>query len=257
MPLGPNSVMYTLPTALPKQKQISILQSEAKGVLTREAFKHVVWVGILYSSNTLSSRLNPLPLNLVIFHNPKYSEEQIWHLYGSCGEVPWADPDQSKFERAWDRKVNISRIFEGDFRYWNDVEAAFYAETLYGHYNHPALQNLRSVYYQHVKESLKNLSESVELVRNLRMAKGSLRSSEASQQVSKVASILGANVCVPLRGLVQTPREHAEELGKIGRDDPLWPEYLEGLWSHLLGGEAKARRLIQFSDVELFGRTAK
>jgi hypothetical protein len=232
-------------STLPKQKQISILQSKAKEVLTREAFKHVVWVGVLYSSHTLSSRPKPLPLDLVIFHDPKYSEEQIWNLYGSCGEVPWEDPDQSKFERAWNQKVNISKNFEGNFRYWNDVEATFYAETLYGHYNQPALQNLRSVYYQNVKECLKNLSESVELVRNLRMAKGGLQGSEHT----------GSQCVCPLRGLVQTPWEYADELREIGRDDPLWPQYLlsRGILGPFvrspLGGEAKARNLTQFSDV--------
>jgi hypothetical protein len=93
-----------------------------------------VWVGVVYaSSNGVDPKGASLKfLNIVIVYDPKYSENKFWELYSCQEKDMWEDPDQPKLERAWDRKVKILRIFEGSLRYWKDVEALFYAETLHG-----------------------------------------------------------------------------------------------------------------------------
>src|SRR5712664_3323420 len=69
-----------------RQRQISLLRSQAARVFSREAFQHVMWVGILYAKYTQDMLPKPLPLDIVIFYNPTYSEKQIWDSKKSCGD---------------------------------------------------------------------------------------------------------------------------------------------------------------------------
>ncbi|KAN0067065.1 hypothetical protein V8E54_014851 [Elaphomyces granulatus] len=127
-----------------RQNQVSLLQSQAKHVFTRKAFKSVVWVGINYPPNGMDPKW---ALDIIIVHDPNYSEDEVWKLY-SCEENNWGewDPDRRKPKHAWNRKVKIERIFEGSFYCWSDVQALFHAETLHGDYNCQFLRNLRSHY---------------------------------------------------------------------------------------------------------------
>jgi len=54
--------------------QISLISSQAAQIFGREAFKHVVWVGVFGSFSQGKQGKN---VDVVIFYNPKYSEEQI------------------------------------------------------------------------------------------------------------------------------------------------------------------------------------
>ncbi len=56
------------------QMQISLISSQAAQIFGREAFKHVVWVGVFGSFSQGKQGKN---VDVVIFYNPKYSEEQI------------------------------------------------------------------------------------------------------------------------------------------------------------------------------------
>ena len=223
-----------------RQSQVSLLQSQAKPVFTREAFKSAVWVGVVYAS---SNGVGPkrASLNIVIVYNPKYSENKVWELYFCEEKDMWEDPDQPKLERAWDRKVKILRIFEGSSHYWKDVEALFYAETLHGDFNCRVLRNLRSIYYEKAEEYQTMLNKSFELVTNLMAArKESMSSPEASQQAYEIAKILETGTM----DIVRTPWRLAEILGRIGSDCPSWPETLEALWRALLGSQAPVELLL-------------
>jgi hypothetical protein len=154
-------------------------------------------------------------LDVIIFFDPNCPEDELWDLYADEADVILEDPDQPKLERAWDRRVRISRFFKGSLTAWRDVEALFYGETVYGDSNHPILQKRRSVYYQKAKEYQTKLNESIALVENLMAAKNSMSSSEASQQAYKIAKILKPDpVYGPLDGLLQNPQLSAESLGK-------------------------------------------
>src|SRR5437016_2076901 len=101
-----------------RQNQVSLLRSQAEQVFKRKAFELAVWVGVFFGPFSWGMQAKSGPIDIVIFYNPNYSEEQIWGSY-SCEENPWgADPDEPKLERAWDRKVKISRIFRGTLRYY-------------------------------------------------------------------------------------------------------------------------------------------
>jgi hypothetical protein len=211
-----------------------------------------MWVGILYAKYTQDMLPKPLPLDIVIFYDPTYSEKQIWDSKKSCEDIYWPDDtDESKLERAWDRQVNMSRIYEGTLLSWKDVEAVFHAETLYGDFNNPVLQNLRSFYCTKVKECQKYIDESVPLVENLRIARESIMSGselEISQQAYKIASILEADTCSPLGFLLDDPRECAKRLGEIGSHDPSWLVFLENLSDRLSYSQTLADGLLCFAN---------
>jgi hypothetical protein len=151
-----------------RQSQVSLLQSQAKHIFTRKAFKSAVWVGVVYKSDNVDPEW--VTLNIVIVYNPNYSRNKVWMLYSSEEENHGKDPDQHKLERAWDRNINIRRIFEGSLGCWKDVEALFYAETLHGDFNCRVLRNLRSVHREKAEEYQTKLNKSIELVTNLIMS---------------------------------------------------------------------------------------
>lgn len=129
-----------------------------------------MWIGVVYASSN-GVDLKRASSTLISIYDPKYSENKVWELYPCEEKDMWEDPDQPKLERAWDRKVKILRIFEGSLRYWKDVEALFYAETLHGDFNCRVLRNLRSIHYEKAEEYQTMLNKSFELVTNLMAAR--------------------------------------------------------------------------------------
>jgi hypothetical protein len=241
-------------TASPREKQVSQLRRQAAHVFAKKAFKHATWVGVFYRPHQGVHPENTR-LNIVIFFDPNYSPNKIWDLYADEVDVWMEDPDQPKLERAWDRRVTISRIFEGSLHSWDDVEALFYAETLYGNFNHPVLRQLRFTYYERAKEYQTKLDESFLLVDNLRDAeKQSIGSPEASQQASEIANILKADtVYEPLQHLLGIPRRYAKYLEEMGNNDPLWPETLSTLHSRLFRFRGDVNSLISYANYEKGG----
>jgi hypothetical protein len=226
------------------------LQSQAEQVFGREAFKHVMWVGIHYSKLTRDMLPKPFPLDIVIFYDPRYPENQIWESYKSCEGIHLSeDPDKSKLERAWGRMVRILRIYEGTLLHWNDVEAVFHAETLYGDFNNPVLRNFRSFYCHKINECQRILGESALLVENLRISKESMSSSEVSQQAYRIAGILATDTWSPLLHLVELPRGRAEILWKTSSHDPAWPESLKNLSDRLFYSKALAGHYAQWAEI--------
>jgi len=186
------------------------------------------------------------PVEIVIFYDPKYSEDEIWDSY-SCEpkEDGFAeDPDRPKLKRAWGRKVKIWRVFEGALRYYEDFERVFQAgaQTLYGDFNNSNLQKFRSTCYQKVEEYRKKLKESVD---RLSIAKESIKSgSEASQHAHQIAEILKFDIEDPLHYLVKTSHRRAKALGEKGSYDASWPKILEDLWLQLGDDQTVADSLI-------------
>jgi hypothetical protein len=201
-----------------------------------------MWVGVVYDWNPDNDNVAPewTTLNIVIVYNPDYSRNKVWRLYSSEEENYGRDPDEHKLERAWGRKIEIRRIFEGSLGCWNDVEALFYAETLHGDFNCRVLRNLRSVHREKAEMYQTKLNESYELVTDLIAAEKSMSSHEASQQAYKIAKILKADTM----DVVHTPHALAEKLGKMGSDCPSWPETLQRLKRRLLGSQAKVELLL-------------
>ena len=141
------------------QKQMSVLGSQAAKVFQREAFKLAVWVGI-FGSFSLGKQTETSDVDIVIFYHPNYSKKQIWNWYSRCETIPWGtDPDEPKLERVWGRKINTVRIYGGTLRYEKDVKAILYAQTIYGDFNNPVLQGLRSSYYQKLEVYQKKLND--------------------------------------------------------------------------------------------------
>ena len=66
------------------QKEIALLRRQAAKVFSREVFKHVVWVGVFGESSKVQ---RGVAIDVVIFYDPKYSEQQIWDWYASCEET--------------------------------------------------------------------------------------------------------------------------------------------------------------------------
>jgi hypothetical protein len=163
-----------------RQSQVSLLQSQAKHVFTREAFKSAVWVGAAYDPDSDDMDFQWI----VIVYDPDYSEDEVWELYRSCEQ--WSeDPDRPKLKHAWGRRVKIRRIFQEPLRHWEDVEALFHAETLHGDFDCQVLQTLRSLYYEKAIEYHLKLSKSMALVENLMAG-----STEACKQAHKIGKIL-------------------------------------------------------------------
>ena len=139
------------------QKQMSMLSSQAAEVFQREAFKLAVWVGV-FGSFSRGEQGETSDIDIVIFYHPDYSESQVWNSYSHCEKNSWGmDPDELKLERVWNRKIDTVRIYEGTLRYEKDVEAILHAQTIYGDFNNPVLQGLRSSYYQKLEEYQKRL----------------------------------------------------------------------------------------------------
>jgi len=141
------------------QKQMSMLGSQAAEVFQREAFKLVVWVGV-FGSFSWGEQAERSDVDIVIFYHPDHSEEQVWDWYSCCEKNRWGtDPDEPKLERLWGRKIDTVRIYEGTLRYEKDVKAILHAQTIYGDFNNPVLQGLRSSYYQKLEEYQKKLND--------------------------------------------------------------------------------------------------
>jgi predicted nucleotidyltransferase len=62
-----------------------LLGSQAAQVFERGAFKLVVWVGVFGSFSRAKQRKGS-DVDLAIFYDPAYSEEQIWEWYSSSEE---------------------------------------------------------------------------------------------------------------------------------------------------------------------------
>jgi predicted nucleotidyltransferase len=168
---------------------MSVLRSQAAQVFGREAFKLAVWVGV-FGSFSRGRQVETSDVDIVIFYNPEYSEEQVWECYSRCEKNRWgADPDESKLERVWGRKIDIVRIFAGTLVYEKDVEAVLHAQTVYGDFNNPVLRTLRSSYYQKVEEYHKRISDSKALA-------SIAKKSEDSSKVGK--PILNGHICLDL-----------------------------------------------------------
>jgi hypothetical protein len=212
-----------------------LLQSQAKHIFAREAFKSAVWVGAVYATPDAVEFER-----IIIIYDPKYSENEVWKSYRSCEENNlkdlyqcknehfWArvariericsceedylnDPDQSKLERAWGRRIKIERIFEGIIGHWEDVEALFYAETLHGDFNCRVLRNLRSVYHKKAEVIYIRIKESLPLVKSLVAAaeKESTSSSKLSQQANEIAEILNYDIM----DIIDVPKYLAKKMG--------------------------------------------
>jgi len=229
----------------PREREISLLRSQAAPVFRRKAFRHAVWVGICYDSLFGPRATLPKlsPVEIVIFYDPKYSEDQIWDSYSCEPEEDGfhEDPDKPKLKRAWGRKVKIWRVFEGALRSYKDFERVFQAgaQTLHGNFNNSSLQKFRSTYYQKAEEYCKKLKESVD---RLSIAEESIKSgSEASQHAHQIAEILKFDIKDPLRYLVKTSHGFAKALAEKGSHDASWPKLLNGL---LMGDQIVADSLI-------------
>src|SRR2546421_3290558 len=202
------------------QKQMSALASQAAQVFGREAFKLTVWVGV-FGSFSRDVQVEASDVDIVIFYNPDYSEEQVWEWYSRCEKNRRrTDPDEPKLERVWGgRKVDIVRIYAGALRYEKDVEAILHAQTIYGNFNNPVLRRLRSSYYQKLEEYQRMINDSEALASIARKSEdspkvGNLPSTDASRYINRIAGILNADQDDPLYLLVQSPLSLARKLAK-------------------------------------------
>ncbi|KAN0070045.1 hypothetical protein V8E54_011626 [Elaphomyces granulatus] len=143
------------------QKEMALLRRQAaKAFLSREVFKRVVWVGVFGNASKVQ---RGVAIDVVIFYDPKYSEQQIWDWYASCKEdMNRDDPDESKLLRVWGRKINIC---SKDLR-WHlghptleDVKALLLAWTVYGNPVDKTLDKIRSSCFRKVEKYQKKLSE--------------------------------------------------------------------------------------------------
>jgi hypothetical protein len=230
-------------SALQIQKQMLSLGSQAAQVFKRKAFGSVVWAGV-FGPFSRAQQHKGSPVSLVIFHDPKYSEEEIWKWCSSNEESYWdVDPDKSKLERVWDREVDLVRIFAGTLRYEKDVEAILYAQTVYGNFNNPVLQRLRSSSLHKTQEYLKKIQES----KALAVIASRLDDSSKHQYTRQIADMLAGNKDDPLYfSLVLHPRNLAENLANKS-DRNISKESIERLWSLLQSGESHARKIISYA----------
>jgi hypothetical protein len=107
---------------------------------------------------------------LLTSYNPNYSENQTWRLYSCEVKSCWEDPDEPRLERAWGRKVEISRMLKRCST--NTVEYGDFNRS--GSAKHP---------FQKIQEYHKRLIKSLALVK---IAKESMDSSKASQHLHKI-----------------------------------------------------------------------
>ncbi len=204
----------------------------------------MVWVGVFGSFSRAKQRKRS-DVDLVIFYDPTYSDEQIWGWYSSSEENDdgWgADPDEPKLEKAWNRKVDILRIFAGTLCYEKDVEAILLAQTVYGNFNNPTLQSLHSLFFQKAQEYQKRINESEMLASIARQLDDSSEGYQYACQ--KIAETLDADRDDPLYLLVQTPRNLAEDLAKKGGSNLTWKEPIEDLWSMLYNHKVWVRKIV-------------
>jgi len=129
------------------QKQLLLLGSQAAQVFERKAFKLAVWVGVFgpFSKEAQQCIWKGRHVDLVIFYDPAYSGDEIWEWYYSKEERDTLlDPDGFELERAWNRRVDILRIYEGTLCSEEDVMAILHAQTVYRNFNHdhPVLEPL-------------------------------------------------------------------------------------------------------------------
>jgi hypothetical protein len=118
----------------PGDGQISLLRSRA-AVFRRKAFKHAVWVGICYDSTMLPKWP---PIEIVIFYDSKYSEDQIWDSYSwpaslrkTAGGRIWEDLSLISVPRLIIRYGGFLRVLYATTRTSNEARA----QTLYEDFN--------------------------------------------------------------------------------------------------------------------------
>jgi len=207
-------------SALEIQKQMLLLRSQAAKVFQRKAFKHVVWVGVFGPFSRAEQGIGTR-VSLVIFYDPAYTEDQIWECYFNNEESDWdIDPDKFKLQIAWNRKVNILRIFEGALRkntlhLEEQINGILHGQTVYGNFNHPVLQGIRSSCFQKAQEYEKKTCDSWRLADVASQSKDG--SKEYQSTCLKIVDILDGNENDPLYGiLVRIPRNFAKDLAKNG-----------------------------------------
>ena len=145
--------------------QMSVFRSQAAKVFQREAFKHAVWVGV-FGPLSKGKGGKRSTVNIVIFYDPQCSEREVWEWYDRSEKDRFGtDPDELRLERVLGRKVDIVRIFKGIARDERDIEAILHAQTIYGDFNNPVLQGLRSSNYQNLEEYQKMLNDCDALAR--------------------------------------------------------------------------------------------
>jgi len=203
------------------QKQIQLLGSQATPVFQRKACKHVVWAGVFGFFSRAEQGIGT-PVNVVIYNDPAYTEEQIWEWYSNNGESDWwnTDPDEFKLQCAWGRKVIVWRIYEGDLQdirkthHDELINAILHGQTIYGNSNHPALQRLRSAYFQKAQGYDKKLGDSWSLASGACKLKGS---KEYQSICLKIVDILDGDENDPLYDiLIQRTRGFAKSLTEKG-----------------------------------------
>jgi hypothetical protein len=187
-------------------------------------------------------------VELVIFYDPAYSGQKNWEWYSSNGEGDlWLDPDGFELERAWGRRVDIQRIYNCTLRSDSekDVMAILHAQTIYGNFNHPVLQDLRSSYFQKAQECEKKLEDSEWLAF---LASEPDSSTEYRYQcIHQIADILSDGEADPLyRALIRDCQESVKkmvnDMAENG-DGKLTKEYLKDLMFELINHESHARSI--------------
>jgi hypothetical protein len=235
-------------SALEIQKQLLLLSSQAAQVFERKGFKLAVWVGVFgpFSTQAQQCIWKGSHVKLVIFYDPAYSGQEIWEWYSNNGEVDlWLDPDGFELERAWGRRVDIQRIYNGTLCSEEDVMAILHAQTIYGNFNHPVLQDLRSSYFQKAQECEKKLEDSDWLAF---LASEPDSSTEYRYQcIHQIADVLSdGNEADPLYCALLDPRglvkKMVNDVAKNG-DGKLTKEYFKDLKFELSKYESHARRI--------------
>lgn len=75
------------------------------------------WVGVFYDPDQ-GPHSEKTRLKIFIFYDLTLNPDKIWDLYPEEVDLWREDPDQRKLDRAWNRMVEISRIFEGTLHSW-------------------------------------------------------------------------------------------------------------------------------------------
>jgi hypothetical protein len=158
------------------KRQISELASKAAPVFHREGFKkYAMWAGI-FGPLSYSVPAVKCSVDVVIFYNPKISESEVWdNYYRDVDEYDWLkEPDEPKLTQVWNRKVGVLRIIEGTLYCRDHIKAIFQAQTIYGDFNNPAFQKLRSFYYGQLEKRWKRVKECREIANLRKKADGSM-----------------------------------------------------------------------------------
>ncbi|KAN0073962.1 hypothetical protein V8E54_007899 [Elaphomyces granulatus] len=234
-------------SALEIQKQLLLLGSQAAQVFERKAFKLAVWVGVFgpFSTQAQQCIWKGNHVQLVIFYDPAYSENEILEWYASNGEDDlWLDPDGFELERAWNRRVDILRIYkgtlQGNLRSEEAIMAILHAQTIYGNFNHPVLQHLRSSYIEKAQECEEKLEDSQDLA--LRAIQSEDSSTEYQLEcIHQIAKILSdGNEDDPLcYALLRRVKRMVNDMAKKG-DGKLTKKSLKDLYFRLIQYESQA-----------------